>query len=635
VDALAGLSEERQELFRLRVERRREDLETGLAGVYSPDQVAALMPRLLDLAATTYADRRPALLRLDMERTLRPDWFQDSRMLGYAAYTDRFAGTLRGVREKLDYLDDLGVTYFHLMPLLQPRPGENDGGYAVADYRTVAPELGTMDDLRDLADDLHRRGSSLVLDLVLNHVAREHAWAEKARAGDVRYLSYFLTYPDRTMPDRYEGTLPEVFPETSPGSFTWDEDLGAWVWTTFNSYQWDLDWSNPEIFYEFADIVSYLGNVGVDVLRLDAIAFLWKRLGTDCQNQPEVHDITQALRAFARIACPALLFKAEAIVAPRDVVRYLGQGRHFAKVSDLAYHNSLMVQVWSMLASQDARMAAATLGSTPPIPATTAWINYVRNHDDIGWAVTDEDAAQVGLSGYEHRQFLADFFSKAFSGTYAEGLVFQENAITRDRRISGMTASLAGVPRAVASGDPDAVDAALDRIRLAHAIVLGWGGVPVLWMGDELATPNDDDWASDPAHADDNRWLHRPTMDWKAAEQRTDPDAVVGRAFAAITSLVRTRAVTPHLHASVASEILPVVDPGVLGVVRRHPLGPWVGLYNVTDRWRPYPMWALREVELDDPHDTLGHTDDAMRLTFGEDDQVWLPPWTPAWLVNP
>ena len=410
-----------------------------------------------------------------MERTLRPDWFQDSRMLGYAAYTDRFASTLSGVRDKLDYLDDLGVTYLHLMPLLQPRPGENDGGYAVADYRTVAPELGTMDDLRELADDLHGRGSSLVLDLVLNHVAREHAWAEKARAGDERYLGYFLTYPDRTMPDRYEATLPEVFPETAPGSFTWDDDLDAWVWTTFNAYQWDLDWSNPEVFYEFADIVSHLGNVGVDVLRLDAIAFIWKRLGTNCQNQPEVHDITQALRAFARIACPALLFKAEAILAPHDVVRYLGQGRHFAKVSDLAYHNSLMVQVWSMLASQDVRMAAATLGSTPPIPATTAWINYVRCHDDIGWAVTDEDAAQVGLSGHEHRQFLADFFSEAFPGTYAEGLVFQENPLTRDRRISGMTASLAGLTHAVASGSADALDAALDRIRLAHAIVLRLG----------------------------------------------------------------------------------------------------------------------------------------------------------------
>ena len=635
MDALAGLSEERQELFRLRVERRREDLESGLAGVYSPEQVAALMPRLLDLAARTYADRRPALLRLDMERTLRPDWFQDSRMLGYAAYTDRFASTLSGVRDKLDYLDDLGVTYLHLMPLLQPRPGENDGGYAVADYRTVAPELGTMDDLRQLADDLHGRGSSLVLDLVLNHVAREHAWAQKARAGDERYLGYFLTYPDRTMPDRYEATLPEVFPETAPGSFTRDDDLDAWVWTTFNAYQWDLDWSNPKVFYEFADIVSHLGNVGVDVLRLDAIAFIWKRLGTNCQNQPEVHDITQALRAFARIACPALLFKAEAILAPHDVVRYLGQGRHFAKVSDLAYHNSLMVQVWSMLASQDVRMAAATLGSTPPIPATTAWINYVRCHDDIGWAVTDEDAAQVGLSGQEHRQFLADFFSEAFPGTYAEGLVFQENPLTRDRRISGMTASLAGLTHAVASGSADALDAALDRIRLAHAIVFGWGGVPVLWMGDELAMPNDEDWAADPAHADDNRWLHRPQMDWKTAELRTNTATVAGRVFASITTLARIRAVTPHLHASVASEILPMVDSGVLGVVRRHPLGPWVGLYNVTDQWRPYPMWALREVGLDDPHDTLGHTDDAMRLTFGEDDQVWLPPWTPAWLLNP
>ena len=432
MDALAGLSEERQELFRLRVERRREDLESGLAGVYSPDQVAALMPRLLDLAARTYADRRPALLRLDMERTLRPDWFQDSRMLGYAAYTDRFASTLSGVRDKLDYLDDLGVTYLHLMPLLQPRPGENDGGYAVADYRDGRARA--RDDGRP-----PRSWPTTCTDAAARSCSTSSSTTSRAstrgrrRRGRATSATSVTSSPTPTAPCRTatRATLPEVFPETAPGSFTWDDDLDAWVWTTFNAYQWDLDWSNPEVFYEFADIVSHLGNVGVDVLRLDAIAFIWKRLGTNCQNQPEVHDITQALRAFARIACPALLFKAEAILAPHDVVRYLGQGRHFAKVSDLAYHNSLMVQVWSMLASQDVRMAAATLGSTPPIPATTAWINYVRCHDDIGWAVTDEDAAQVGLSGQEHRQFLADFFSEAFPGTYAEGLVFQENPLTR------------------------------------------------------------------------------------------------------------------------------------------------------------------------------------------------------------
>ncbi len=633
-EVLAGLSAERQELFRLRVERRQEDLRTGLAGVYSPEQVAELMPRLLDLAATTYAERSPALHRLDMERTLRPDWFQDGQMLGYAAYVDRFAGTLAGVRDKLDYLDDLGVTYLHLMPLLKPRPDENDGGYAVADYRTVDPELGTMDDLRGLAADLHDRGSSLVLDLVLNHVAREHPWAGEARAGDARHRDYFHTFPDRELPDRYEATLPEVFPETSPGSFSWDDDLNAWVWTTFNTYQWDLNWSNPEVFYEFADIVSYLGNAGIDVLRLDAIAFLWKRMGTNCQNQPEVHDITQALRAFARIACPALLFKAEAILAPHDVVRYLGQGRHFAKVSDLAYHNSLMVQVWSMLASQDVRLAAAALGNTPAIPTTTAWINYVRCHDDIGWSITDEDAASVGLSGYAHRQFLADFFSGDFPASYAEGLVFQENPLTHDRRISGMTASLAGLPLALASGDEDQIDAAIGRIRLAYAIVLGWGGIPVVWMGDELGMANDTDWDTEPGHAGDNRWLHRPRMDWNAAEQRADPASPSGRVFAMLTALVRTRAVTPHLHASVSSEVLPVADPAVLAIVRRHPLGPWVGLYNVSSQWRPYPMSTLRDVGLTVPRDTLAEDrPSGDGLTLGADDQAWIPPWSAHWLL--
>ncbi len=621
---------ESDEWFELRVERWHAELEGGLRAVYPADVVEGLVVRLLTLARETYAARKPALRRLDVQRTLRPDWFQDSGMLGYAAYADRYADTLDGVRHRLDHLTDLGVSYLHLMPVLQSRPGENDGGYAVSDYRTVSPQLGTMDDLRGLADDLHERGISLVLDLVLNHVAREHPWAEQAQRGDDRFRAYFLTFPDREEPDRYEQTLPEVFPATSPGSFTWDDELGAWVWTTFNSYQWDLDWTNPEVFYEFASIVGYLANAGVDVLRLDAIAFLWKRMGTDCQNQPEVHDLTQALRAFARIACPALLFKAEAIVAPRDAVRYLGQGRHHAKVSDLAYHNSLMVQVWSMLATQEVGLAATALGGAPPIPSTTAWINYLRCHDDIGWAVSDEDSAAVGLSGYQHRQFLADFYSGSYPVSFADGLVFQENELNHDRRISGMTASLAGLPRALSTGDPDQVASAIARIRLAHAIVLGWGGVPVIWMGDEIGLPNDRDWADEPGHGTDNRWLHRPRMDWAAAARRHDQATLEGRVYAAVRSLVRVRAQTPQLHASVATEVLPVLDPGVLPVLRRHPLGPWIALYNVTAQWRPYPLEMLHEHGMADPHDTLT----GMRFEVSDDDRLWLAPWSAHWLVT-
>jgi amylosucrase len=298
----------------------------------------------------------------------------------------------------------------------------------------------------------------------------------RARRGEQRYRDYFYVYPDRKTPDRYEESLPEVFPDFAPGSFTWDDDLDGWVWTTFNAYQWDVAWSNPDVFCEYVDIVLDLANEGVEVFRLDAIAFLWKRMGTACQNQPEVHALTQAMRAVAKMACPAVLFKAEAIVGPQDLVHYLGKGRHHAKVSDLAYHNGLMVQLWSMLASRDVRLATAALRQLPAIPASTSWVTYARCHDDIGWAIDDGDARAVGLDGHAHRSFLSDFYSGAFPGSFARGLVFQHNEQTGDRRVSGSLASLAGLE----CGDPHAVD----RILLAHALTLA---VVVTQHVDDLA----------------------------------------------------------------------------------------------------------------------------------------------------
>ena len=483
VPHLAGLGEERREAFALRVDRWSDDLLVALAELYAePEDVAR---RLVEVAARAYAARPAELHRLDQRRLLSPDWLQQPRMFGYACYTERFAGNLAGIGKHLDHLDDLGVTYLHLMPLLQPREGDNDGGYAVADYRSVRADLGTTDDLRDLAATLRERGISLVVDLVLNHVAREHGWAAKARAGEPAYRSYFHVHPDRTVPDAFEATLPEVFPDFAPGSFTWDDELRGWVWTTFNEWQWDLDWSNPEVMLEFADIILTLANLGVEVLRLDAVAFVWKRLGTSCQNQPEVHAVIQALRSVARLAAPALAFKAEAIVGPRDLVQYLGLGRHAGRISDLAYHNSLMVQVWSMLATGNTVLARHALAALPPTPSTAAWITYLRCHDDIGWAIDDGDAADVGLSGPAHRHFLADWYAGEFPGSWADGLVFQHNPETGDRRISGTTASLTGLAE-----DPDG---GLARMFLAHAVIAGWGGVPVVWSGDELGLPNDPD----------------------------------------------------------------------------------------------------------------------------------------------
>jgi amylosucrase len=630
-DVLAGLSADRRELFELRVERWWADLAEGLADVFPPDVARATGERLLRAAAGAYATRDPALHRSDLARMLRPDWFQEPGMLGYAAYTERFAGTLAGVRDRLDHLTELGVTYLHLMPLLRPRDGDSDGGYAVVDYREVRADLGTVGDLRDLAGALHQRGVSLVLDLVLNHVAREHPWAVAARRGDPRYRAYFHVFADRTMPDAYEATLPEVFPDFAPGSFTRDDELDGWVWTTFHGFQWDVDWSNPDVVVEYAEIVLFLANLGVDVLRLDAVAFLWKRLGTSCQNQPEVHSLVQVLRALTRIACPGVLLKAEAIVGPDDLLHYLGRHRHHGRVSDLAYHNSLMVQVWSMLASQDVRLAAHALRELPPAPPATAWITYVRCHDDIGWAVSDDDAAAAGLDGHAHRTFLSDWYSGAFPGSWARGLVFQDNPATGDRRISGSAAALAGLVAAEESGDPAAVDDAVARLLLAHAIVMGWGGIPVIWMGDELASPGDRRWADEPGHAGDNRWVHRPWLDPEDLDAACDPATVPGRVFAGLRRLARARASLPHLHASVPSQVLDVADPGVLAVLRRHPLGDLLALSNVTATWRPWPGQHLDELGLRDGWDVLG----GRAVHIGGDGDAWLAPWSAAWVVRP
>src|ERR687885_2619511 len=341
------------EAFAVRLERWFTELRDPLVALYGADErFAAAWAALLRTVARTAAERSPELRALDHEREITPDWLHREQAGGYVAYADRFAATLRGVRERLPYLRELGVTYLHLMPLLRTRPEPNDGGYEVVDYGAVEPALGTMDDLRALAGDLRRAGMALCVDVVLNHTAREHPWAQAALAGDERMLAFYRTFPDRTEPDAYELTLPEVFPDTAPGSFTWEPALGRWVWTTFNAYQWDLDWSNPEVFVAMAEVVLALVAGGGGGARRHAPPFVWKRRGTDCQNEPEVDDVVQALRAAVRIAAPAVAFKAEAIVSPRQLVAYLGTGRHEGKECDLAYHNVLMVLLWSALASR-------------------------------------------------------------------------------------------------------------------------------------------------------------------------------------------------------------------------------------------------------------------------------------------
>lgn len=614
-------------LFQIRWDAFAPDFEPSLRRLYG-DQADETLTRLRSVLERATMNRPADLREQDERRLLSPDWLQRPEMVGYVTYVDRFAGTLAGVAEHLDYLRELGITYLHLMPLLKPRPGESDGGYAVADYREVRPDLGTLGDLTKLSQQLRANKIALEIDLVLNHVAAEHPWAAAARAGDPKYRDYFWIFPDRELPDAYEQTLPEVFPDFAPGSFSWDDEANGWVWTTFNTFQWDLNWSNPDVFLEFVELMCFLANAGIEVFRLDAIAFTWKRMGTDSQNQPEVHDLTRALRAAVRVAAPAVAFKAEAIVGPNHLINYLGSGEHHGRVSEMAYHNSLMVQLWSALASRDTGLLRTAMNAFPAKPTTATWATYVRCHDDIGWAIDDTDAWRAGLNGQAHRGFLSDFYSGEFPNSFAKGLVFQANPATGDRRISGTGASLAGLEAALATRDRHAINLAISRFLLLHAVMFGFGGLPLLYMGDELGLLNDYDYGADPAHAMDNRWAHRPKMPWDLVAQLPEhPDWPAARINEGIRHLIQARKRTPQLHASIESVVLES-DPQLLVLLRRHPTATMVQVYNFTEHQVTISGALLRE------HLGASATEALSGYNYNlSPAEIALAPYQPLWLV--
>ena len=593
LEAQARLGRPEAVAFEARLDQQLLDIYEPLAELYGRDHdIPALFERLVRSALDAVEARPVELRELDRRREIDPHWYQRARNVGYVGYVDRYCGSLAALPDHLDYLAELGVTYLHLMPLLHPRPGENDGGYAVMDYRSVDPRVGTMADLETVGRALRAREMSLCVDLVLNHTAREHPWAQGWLAGDPAYADFYTAFPDRTQPDAYEQTITEVFPDRAPGSFTWFEEAnggsGGWVWTTFWSYQWDLNYANPNVLAAMLETILWLAGRGVEIFRMDAVPFMWKRMGTSCMNQPEAHTLMQALHALVKLAAPGVVFKAEAIVAPDELVPYLGGHDRYRPECELAYHNQLMVMLWSSLATGDARLATHALRRMRPIPADTSWVTYVRCHDDIGWAVDDQDAAAVGYRGGEHRRFLNDFYSGRYPGSFARGALFQENPATGDARISGSTASLCGIEQALADDDPAALERGLRRFVLLHAVIYAFGGVPLLYMGDELALRNDQDYRADPARADDNRWLHRPLMDWDAADRRTSAETLEGRTHGWMRRLAQVRKSTLALRTGGESDVIDVGDGRVLAWRRRHPRsGTFVGLANFAteDAW--------------------------------------------------
>ncbi|GIV58715.1 MAG: alpha-amylase [Rhodothermaceae bacterium] len=540
-----------------RLERYVPDFWAAYASVYGAAHArAAEALRLLETALAGWWARPEPLRRLDRERAARPDWYQRPDLVGLSLYVDLFAGTLDGVRRKLPYLKELGVNYLHLMPLLATREGPNDGGYAVADYRRVDPRLGTMDDLRALAEALHADGMLLAIDFVMNHTAREHPWAQRALAGDPDYQAFYLMFDDRTLPDLYERTLPEVFPDFAPGNFTFVPAVGKWVWTSFYDFQWDLDYRNPAVFAAMFEEMLFLFQTGADVLRLDAVPFLWKEQGTDCRNLPGAHALLRAYRALMRIAAPGVLFKAEAIVAPDEIIRYLGTGGYEGKECELAYNATLMCHLWHALASENTQLLRTALTALPPTPETAVWLNYIRCHDDIGWGLDDEDCAAVGQDGPATRRFCSDFYAGRVPGSYAEGYRFQVDRRTGEARTSGTAAALAGLQKALVEANPEAIEAALGRLRLLYGVLYAMRGAPLLYGGDEIGQLNHFAYLDDPLKAMDNRWVHRPPMDWQRAAMRHTPGTVPHRLFATLRHLAAVRAPLAPLHSRAEEHVL-------------------------------------------------------------------------------
>lgn len=475
------------------------------------------------------------------EDALPQSWHQDEHTLGAACYVDLFAGNFQGLKARIPYLKQTGINYLHLMPLFKAPEPNSDGGYAVSDYRSTMPSLGTMAELADLMHELHQQGIRPVLDFVFNHTSDEHRWAEKAKAGDPHYRDFyfFLTETER---DRYAPTLREIFPEIRRGSFTQEPNSGLWVWTTFNSFQWDLNYANPAVFNAMADEMLFLANQGASVLRLDALAFVWKQAGTNCENLPKAHTVIRAFNAVTRIAAPALQFKSEAIVHPDDVVKYIAP-----EECQLSYNPLLMALLWNSLATRKTRLLTESLQRRFAIDPHCSWVNYIRCHDDIGWTFDDQVAWQLGINPDHHRQFLNQFYTGRFPGSFASGVPFQLNPVTGDCRVAGMLSSLAGVETALATQNTEHLEHALARIYLLNSIILSIGGLPLLYMGDELGVQNDYSFSQDPAKKDDSRWVNRVAITEQALADANEPSSLSGRIYQQLQQLVKVRSQLPVL----------------------------------------------------------------------------------------
>ena len=574
--------------FERRLQERRDELAWLYMELYDRRD---MLEELLERMEEACRRREQSLKRLDARREQDPDWFRSGKMLGMTMYTDLFAGDLPGLEKRLDYLTEQGITYLHLMPLLKMPHPDNDGGYAVEDFDQVDPALGTNEDLKRLTSAMRHRGMSLCLDFVINHTADTHPWALRARAGEQEYIDRYICFDTPDIPREMEKTIPDVFPATAPGSFIYQEEMKKYVCSSFHPYQWDLNYRNPAVFNDMVCSMLHLANLGVEVLRIDAVPYLWKEAGTTCRNLPKVHTIMRMIRLIIETVCPAVILKGEVVMAPRELAPYFGTQEK--PECHLLYNASTMAAQWSALASADVRQLKRQLDDIHSLPANCCFVNYLRCHDDIGWGLNEAFGRTIGIDPVAHKKYLYEFFEGSFPGSFARGERYNYDPVTQDARSCGTTASLCGIEKGLYEGDEAQVALGIQRDLMMHAAMMSMAGFPMLSSGDEIGQLNGYDYHDDPDRREDSRNLHRTRFNWDNAEKRRERGTVQQRIWEGLRQLERLRRREPCFGPHARVTTWDTASRQVLALVRRTEEETLVCLFNFSGQRQTIHMDAL------------------------------------------
>ena len=572
------IKSEWDDTFKKRLEKYYDELKWLYMELYGNNTEA--FEYFLDMMYKSFVNRKEVLRKWDDKKAKHHDWYKRNDMLGMVMYVDLFNDTLDGVIEKLDYIEECKVNYLQLMPLMESPKGRSDGGYAVSDFTKVQEQFGTMEDLARLSDKCHEKGIYMCLDFVMNHTSEDHEWAVKAKQGDVEAQNRFFFFDNWNIPNEFEKTVPQVFPTTAPGNFSWCEEVGKVVMTTFHPYQWDLNYANPVVFNDMTENIFTMCNSGVDIIRLDAVPYIWKTLGTNCRNLPQVHTLVRMMNMACEVVCPGTVLLGEVVMEPSKVVPYFGTIEK--PECQMLYNVTTMASTWHTVATKDTRLLKDQLYKVFQLPSQYTFLNYLRCHDDIGWGLDYDFLGQFGMKEVPHKKFLNDYFLGNFEGSPSRGALYNDDPRLGDARMCGTTASLCGLEDALEKNDDRLIKLAVNKILMLHAFLFTQSGIPVLYSGDEIAQLNWNEYVNDPEKKEDSRYIHRGKLDWDAVAKRNDADTIQGMIYQAIMKMIDIKR-NHSVFSGYADMWLLNTDDNVLGVGRYYNDEKLLGYYNFTD----------------------------------------------------